>query len=304
MRTLYKLKGYQLVAFFYFCHPMKKRFLMKYFILICSVLFLLSSCISGDEENVSQEKIDAALAISNYSPIIIESGGIKLVEFTDFPPFSDVETKIATQNQTFKMGINKIEFNNKYFNLGEKTTEEKIHRARLNEGGQYLGVVTPTKRINKVIRGQFETDLKKGDNLFFCYLSRSYDLSIKNPNASFLFKVNADPSGCFSETDLPDTLITLLQPRGDFVYNQGNKILLDFYLKNITLNKGDFINLTIDKIEFKLTKWAPFWIHGLSSGRHKVSIELKTKDGKSIEGVMPNRLSSTFTINEVDLFSE
>ena len=302
--TLYLLKRSLNSGLFLFLPTHFKTKIMKHFILICSGLFLLISCVSGDEENTSKEEIAAALSISNYSPIILERGGIKLVEFTDFPPFTDVETKIATQNQTFKMGINKIEFKNKYFNLGEKTTEENIQHARLNEGGQYLGVTTPDKSINKVIRNQFETELKKGDNLFFCYLSRSYDLSVKNPKASFLFKVNADPSGCFSETDLKDTLVTLLQPRGIFKYNQGDKILLDFYLKNIVLDNGSFINLTIDKVEFKLTKWIPFWIHGLKSGHHNVSIALITKDGQSIKGVMPQKLSSSFTINEVELFSE
>jgi len=277
---------------------------MKYLILIFSAVLILSSCGAGDEENVSQEEIDTAIAISNYSPIILERGGVKLVEFTDFPPFSDVSTSIATQNQTFKMGLNKIEFRNKYFNLGEKTTEEKIHKSRLNEGGQYLGVLTPNQPLEKVIRGEFEPELRKGDNLFFCYLSRSYDLSLKNPNASFFFKVNADPSGCFSETDIPDTLVALLQPRGNYSTSQKDKILFDFYMKNVSLEGGNYLSLTIDKVEFKITKWAPFWIQGLKSGKHKISIDLKTKDGKSIKGAMPNQLSRTFNINEIELFKE
>ena len=154
-----------------------------------------------------------------------------------------------------------------------------------------------------MISGQFETDVQQGENIYLCYLSRSYDLSIKNPNASFIFKINADPSGCFSETNLSDTVIALLQPRGNFTLNNRNNILLDFYLKNIAIGDG-YIALTIDNIEFKLTKWAPFWISGLDLGKHKVSIELKDKDGKSIKGIMPNQQSVIFKINEVDFFDE
>ena len=155
-----------------------------------------------------------------------------------------------------------------------------------------------------MIHGHFETEIEKGDNLFFCYLTRSYDLSVKNKNASFLFKINADPSGCFSETELSDTVVALLQPRGDFSSNQSGKILLDFYLKNITLEDGNYISLIIDKIEFKLTKWTPFWIQGLKAGNHKISIDLKTKDGNSIKGIMPDQLSTIIRVNEIKLFSE
>ncbi|MAW65114.1 MAG: hypothetical protein CMD18_02855 [Flavobacteriales bacterium] len=277
---------------------------MKKVIIFFSGLFFLFSCGSSDEENIPQEEIDKVIAISNYSPIILERGGLKLIEFNDFPPFNDVETKIATQNQTFKMGSNKIEFKNKFFNLGEKTVEEKIHRARLNEGGQYLGVLSLNKPLKKVIQGHFETEVEKGNNLFFCYLSRSYDLSVKNKNASFLFKINADPSGCFSETELSDTVIALLQPRGIYSPNKDEDILFDFFLKNISLSDGDYISLKIDEVEFKLTKWVPFWIQGLKSGNHKIAIEFKTKENKSIKGIMPNQLSTIISVKEVNLFSE
>ena len=63
--------------------------------------------------------------------------------------------------------MNNIEFNNTYFNLGEKTAEETVHGARLNEGGQYLGVLSPQGTLKKVINNQFVTDVKKGENIFF-----------------------------------------------------------------------------------------------------------------------------------------
>tara|TARA_Y100000589_G_scaffold196170_1_gene185420 strand:- start:1724 stop:2557 length:834 start_codon:yes stop_codon:yes gene_type:complete len=277
---------------------------MKKLIIFFNSLLLLFSCGTIDKEDISQEEMKKALAISDYSPIILERGGIKLVEFIDFPPFSDVETKIATQNQIFKMGTNKIEFKNKFFNLGEKTVEEKEHGVRLNERGQYLGVLSLQNSLQKVVDGHFETEIEKGDNLFFCFLSRSYDLSIKNKNASFLFKINADPSGCFSETELSDTVIALLQPRGTFTTSQGENILLDFFMKNISLSSGDYISLEIDKVEFKLTSWVPFWIQGLKPGSHKISIDFKTKDNKTIKGIMPNQLSSEIYIESVSLFSD
>lgn len=277
---------------------------MKNFFLYFLAIFSLISCDGNDEENLPQEEIDAALAISNYNPIILERGGIKLTEFTDFPPFLDIETKISTQNQTFKQGLNKIEFESRLFNLGQKTAEEEKHNSRVNEGGQYLGVLKPSGEVVKVISSDFETDVQKGDNLFLCFLSRSYDLSLKTKKSSFLFKINADPSGCFSETDLSDTVVALLQPRGDFEPTNQDKILFDFFLKNVDLKDGKYVDLSIDDVAFKITKWAPFWISGLSKGEHEIKIDLKTKDGKSIKGIMPKQLSHTITLKRVEVFSK
>lgn len=277
---------------------------MKNLFLFCITALFLFSCGGNDEENISQEEIDAALAISNYNPIVLETGGIKLTEFTDFPPFDDVGTKISTQNQTFKLGINKIEFENALFNLGQKTAEEDMHGVRLNESGQYLGVLKPNGDVLKVIQSDFETDVLKGKNLFFCYLSRSYDLSLKNRNSSFLFKINADPAGCFSETNLSDTVVALLQPRGDFEPILQDKVLFDFYLKNVDLTDGKYVELSIDKVVFKIKKWAPFWISGLTQGKHLIKIDLKTKDGKSIEGIMPNQRSTVINLKSVEIFNE
>lgn len=277
---------------------------MKNLVYILFSAVLLSSCGGNDDENFTKEEIAEVLAIANYSPIILERGGIKLTEFTDFPPFEDVETSIATQNQTFKMGMNKIEFKNKFFNLGEKTAEETIHNVRLNEGGQYLGVLTPKKPTEKVIQSYFETDVDKGDNYFLCFLSRSYDVSVRNPKASFLFKINADPSGCYSETNLADTVVALLQPNGHYSSTEKNKIMFDFFLKNVSLDGGNYLSVLIDNVEFKIEKWAPFIIQGLDYGKHIIEIDLRNKEGKSIRGIMPQKLKSEIIINESDLFEE
>ena len=62
--------------------------------------------------------------------------------------------------------------------------------------------------------------------------------------------------------------------------------------------------LTIDNVEFKLNKWAPFWISGLEVGEHKISIDLKDKNGKTVKGIMPKQQTSIFKLKEVDFFVE
>lgn len=273
---------------------------LLYFFFAC----VLVSCGSDDRDNVDPKLIEAAKALADYNPIILERNGIKLTEFTDFPPLTDVKTMVTTQNQTFKMGVNNVEFRNTYFNLSERTAEEKKHGLHLFEGGQFLGVLKANNVQEKIIGNAVEVDVSKGDNFYLCYLSRSYNLSLKNSNASFLFKINADPSGCYSETNLNDTVIALLEPRGEIKKATSNQILLDFYLKNITLNNGNYVVVSIDGTEFTINKWAPFVVSGLKTGEHTVSLVFKTKEGKTIEGLMPKQLQQNFTIVEPSLFDE
>lgn len=290
------------MAFFYFW-SIAKAILMKN-LLYTIVAFVLVACSGDDRDNVDPKLIEAAKALADYNPIILERNGIKLTEFTDYPPLSDVKTMVTTQNQTFKMGVNNVEFSNTYFNLSERTAEEKKHGLNLFEGGQFLGVLKTNNVQQKVIGSAVEVDVSKGDNFYLCYLSRSYNLSLKNKNASFLFKINADPSGCYSETNLSDTVIALLEPRGEIKKVKSEHILLDFYLKNISLNNGNYVVVNIDGTEFTLNKWAPFIVSGLKTGKHTVSLIFKTKDGKTIEGLMPKQLQQSFTIVEPSVFDE
>ena len=60
---------------------------MKNLVLFFSIIVLLISCGGNNQENIPQDQINKALAVSDYSPIILERGGVKLLEFMDFLRF-------------------------------------------------------------------------------------------------------------------------------------------------------------------------------------------------------------------------
>tara|TARA_Y100000385_G_scaffold18551_1_gene18532 strand:+ start:190 stop:492 length:303 start_codon:yes stop_codon:yes gene_type:complete len=100
-------------------------------------------------------------------------------------------------------------------------------------------------------------------------------------------------------------VVALLQPRGSYSSNVQEKILFDFYLKNVKIgSNGNYLLVNIDNSEFKLMKWAPFWIKGLKTGKHTIKIDLKDKEGKSIKNLMPKQLNQTIELEEVVLFDE
>ena len=279
--------------------------MVKYLNIIFSILFLLG-CVGDEEFELSSEKINEAKKISNYSAIVLEREGIKLTEVFNIPPFATIEVGLQADNQRFNLGKNKIEFKSKNFNLGQQTVDQDKHIVRNEKRGQYLSVVKNNGPIIKNFESNIEANLKSGENYFLCFLNRSYDISLKAPKASFLLRIDANSSGCSSNTNVKDSIAYVInQPAGIYKALETNKILFDFYLKNVSLgNNGNYAVLRINNTEFKLNKWSPYWVTGLANGKHTFSIEIFNKDGKKINSVFPNQCTSRIELKTIDLFAE
>jgi hypothetical protein len=277
--------------------------MIKYLSVICSVFFLFGC--GGDEElEFSDEKINEAIKLSDYSAIILEREGIKLTEVHNIPKFKSIEASLQAENQRFHLGENEIEFKTGMFNIGQSTVDEDKHNVRIEKRGQYLAVVRNNSPAKKQYGSNIMTSLKNGENYYLCFLNRSYDISLKVPKASFLFKIDASPIGCSSNTNVTDTIAYVInQPSGVYSGLETSKILLDFYLKNVSIGKnGNYAIVKINKTEFKLSKWAPYWITGLKKGKHTITIELFNKDGKKINSVFPDQCISKIELTTIDLF--
>ena len=279
--------------------------MVKYISIIFSVFFLLS-CVGDDQFELSEEKTNEANKIGNYSGIVLEREGIKLTEVFNIPRFKTIEVGLEADHQRFNLGRNKIEFKSKNFNLGQRTIDQDIHKVRNEKRGQYLSVVRNNGPAVKQFGSNIEASLKIGENYFLCFLNRSYDISLKAPKASFLFKINANSSGCSFNTNVTDSIAYVInQPSGIYAGLEMNKILFDFYLKNVSIGKnGNYAVLSINKIKFKLNKWTPFWVTGLTKGKHTFSVEIFNKDGKKINSVFPNQCTSRIELKTIDLFAE
>ena len=279
--------------------------MIKYLSIICSVFFLFGC--GGDEEfEFSDEKVNAAIKLGNYSAIVLERDGIKLTEVFNIPQFKMIEVNLEAENQRFNLGANKLEFKTKNFTLGQQTVDQDVHKVRNEERGQYLSVVRNNAPTVKQFGSNIETSLNNGENFFLCFLNRSYDISLKVPKASFLFKIDATPNGCSSNTNETDSIAYVInQPSGVYTGLEKNKILFDFYLKNVSIGKnGNYAVVSINETEFKIKKWAPYWVTGLKKGNHTFGIEIFNKDGEKITSVFPNQCTSRIELKTIDLFTE
>lgn len=277
---------------------------MKYLYIIGAFLFL-ASCGGGDDEDIDQEKLNAAIKEANYSPIILERGGIKLTEVYNIPQFENVKLTLETNKQRFKLGENKIEFKSKYFNLGQKTVNEKDFALPNESMGQHLGLITNRGEFSKKYSNELVANVDTGNNVYLGYLNRSYDMCLKTDSASFLIELKANENGISYNGKLTDTAYAISQPTGIYTGISKEKIIVDFVLKNISIgNNGNYAILTIDNVDFKISKWASYQMTGLTNGKHKLSVQLYNKEGKKIESIFADNCVSEIELKNINLFEE
>jgi len=80
--------------------------------------------------------------------------------------------------------------------------------------------------------------------------------------------------------DLSRPYLTYNEPQGEF--NKKQPVLLDFFVSNTQLSKDGYrVRLTIDGSDKRiLSQWTPYYIYGLSSGRHTIKLELLDPQGR------------------------
>ena len=219
-------------------------------------------------------------------PIIYEKGNITLTELADFPHFKDVSIVPMIENSVFRQGENKMEFSVKKFLLGQKTVAENELGIRINEGGQYLSLCKiKNGTIEKFYSSTVQTDLSKGENSLLLFLCNSMGISLKEkPSYSYINVFTNDTDGELKKTD-PSTILLLNSPKNREVYKLKSKVLVDFFIVNAVVEKGNnYILLKVNNLEFKINRWSPFVIEGLPYGVHKISIEAFNAKGEALKG--------------------
>jgi hypothetical protein len=80
--------------------------------------------------------------------------------------------------------------------------------------------------------------------------------------------------------------LTYNEPSNQLELLEGRPILLDFYLSNCELSKDGYkVRVEIDgKKEATLVQWRPYYIYGLSKGKHEIRLTLIDGRGKEVFG--------------------
>lgn len=274
----------------------------KYFVVSLFAIQLFS-CGGEKEVTFSDEEIKAFESELKQRPIVIERNGIKLTEVTDIPVFSNASLNLLSNNIKFQPGNNLIEFDVEGFNLGETTVESKNYQAGKSINSQSILIVGDDNKNTQVYEAKANLNLKLGSNKKVAFLNRSYNICLKHPEASCFFEINIDNNGSSLQTNFSDSLLYVTLPRGEYSGNDVNNLIFDFYLANINIgNKGNYLSLFIDEVEFKIFKYAAYRIEGLKFGKHIISAKLKNEKGEVIENVISEDNTYTFELTEISIF--
>lgn len=90
--------------------------------------------------------------------------------------------------------------------------------------------------------------------------------------------------------DLSAPYLTYNIPVGSYNLEEGDPILLDFYIKNCELSPDGYkVKLSIDGKEIAtLTEWRPYYIYGLKKGKHTIGLQLLDRKNNLDQGEFNN----------------
>jgi hypothetical protein len=133
---------------------------------------------------------------------------------------------------------------------------------------------------------QIPQTLKEGFHTIRVFPARSFGESLKGERtfqASYFYVGN--------KTDehidwLSKPYLTYNEPSEQSSYTENRPILLDFYLSNCDLSPDGYrVRLSIDGQGARtISAWQPYYLYGLSKGRHTIRLELIDAKGKVVSG--------------------
>jgi len=141
---------------------------------------------------------------------------------------------------------------------------------------------------DKIVTFHIPFTLKPGMHTIRAFPARSYGESLKGngPFSAEIFYFQDRKKADSINIDLQKPYLTYNEPQGRYPADKGDPILLDFLLSNCDLSSDGFkVRLSIDgDVIQELTEYTPYYLYGLSAGKHHVKLELLDKDGDLVPG--------------------
>lgn len=138
-------------------------------------------------------------------------------------------------------------------------------------------------------------ELDPGTHVIQVFPSRSYHESVKTEGAFAMVTFHVEKATT-SPIVPGEPLLTYSRPKGEYGGDGARRIMVDFYLSNVSLSEwGTHVRLTVDGVEKKLTEWTPYYVEGLDAGEHTLKLELLDKDGEPVPGAF-NTTERTITV--------
>ena len=251
------------------------------------------SCNGGSNTEQSE---DADVVTEAATP---EDEKISLVPAEEAPDFPEaiLEQNAPTDGQNLQSPVT-FEYNVKNYQLTNMTESQHAEMLANSNKGQHIHLILNNRPYDAVYETTYQKELEPGHYVELSFLSRSFHMSLKHPEAYVLrqFTVgDAQPENI----DLNAPHMFYSRPKGTYTGPQeANNVMLDFYLVNTELSEnGNKVRATINGEEFMITEWQPYVIEGLPMGEATIKLELLDENGQLVQSPF-NPVTRTITLEE------
>jgi hypothetical protein len=190
------------------------------------------------------------------------------------------------------------------FLLGDKTSTSRANELENDRLGQYVNVIIDDKLVftsrgpsiyplhddgdyyQDFYKFSVPFDLKEGKHTMRLFLVKSYGECLRTKDAFVAVEFCVKHNNMDNGINLKAPYISYNQPSANIRYKYSGPVLLDFYLSNCQLSADGYkVKLYVDnKMIMILQRWSPYYIYGLSKGKHNVKLVLLDKNNKELSG--------------------
>lgn len=256
------------------------------------LIFAFTSCgvATSDKSDSDEKKADSITTITSEST----NADIQLKSFPPSPSYEDAVIEgFQYDNGTFTYTLPDGDYN-----LGVQTAdaEKKMTMCANSAKGQHIHLIVDNKPYTSHYVPTFEQELKDGTHYILTFLSRSYHESIKTDDAHRAIKAEVN-DGSFTDVEpITQPMIFYSRPKGTYVGDDTENVMLDFYPVNAQLGNGYTLKVDVNgDAVFIVSEWTPYFLEGLPMGKNTITLTLLDEDGEVIDSPY-NPVSRTFTL--------
>lgn len=246
--------------------------------LVLGVALLLAGCGSGDDADSGGSAVQ--IEVGERSPAFDGA----MARFT--APADTVVVDSASVDVTVAV---------ENYELGVQTDTDRAQQLANSANGQHVHIIVD----NKPYFANYEADtpfsigtLAPGAHSAVVFPSRSYHESVKSADAHDVVNFYVgEETGTFPFDPAQPTII-YSRPKGTYAGAGAERIMLDFYLHNVSLSEGGYTakyeirEQGADDVlaSITLTEWTPAFVTGLTPGTYVVHLQLLDADGTVVPG--------------------
>jgi hypothetical protein len=250
-------------------------------LLFSAALLSLASC--GGSSSTSDLSSDSTVVDGSAQ------AALTIVPMNGSPEFPDARLSIK-QVKAVPQGEDSvqvtIDYDVKNYELKNQTSDAESKNCNNSKDGQhihfildnapYVALYEPTRTF---------TVAKNSEHYLMSFLSRSYHESVKSEGAAVLYRFAIDEKGNLKKLEPEQKpMVFYSRPKGDYLGDDTQNVLLDFYIYNATLGKDVRLKADINGTTFDIEQWQPYFIQNAPMGDLQVNLQLTDMNGNKLEG--------------------